>query len=148
MWAEIVKEMADFESAVLAGVDDSGYPYSIRCKPEPDAGEQVLRMRLPDSARLQSGPAALLYHRHDESLWNLKSFISRGTLERDPRGWLFRPQQFTPGAGIGGPMGMVKFVQDGRRSTRQYLEKRRLSRPAIAWDSIHALWAEAHNKHS
>ena len=46
-------------------------------------------------------------------------------------------------------MAMVKFLLDGRRNTRRYLEKRNLSRPVIAWDTVHALWAEVHrNSHA
>ncbi len=140
MWDELVKQLTDFDSAVLAGVDDSGYPFSFRCKLMPDA--PVLRVWVPDYARLQPGPAALLCHRHDEWLWNLKSFIVRGALEQGAQGWLLRPQQFTPGAGIGGLLGMVKFVRDGRRSAQQYLNKRGLARPRIEWDEIHAIWHE------
>ena len=62
--------------------------------------------------------------------------------EKDAQGWLFRPQQLIPGAGIGGLIGMLKFLRDGRRNARQYLDKRGLARPSIAWDQIHALWAE------
>jgi len=69
----------------------------------------------------------------------------KGLLEQDDRGdWLFYPQKYIPGAGIGGLKAMAKFVQDGRRSTKRYLEKRDLSRPTIAWDTIHAIWADVH----
>jgi hypothetical protein len=142
MWDELVNLMADFGSAVLAGPDASGYPFSLRCQPEPDAAAHVLRVRVPAYANIRPGPAGLLCHKHDEALWKLKSFIVRGSLEQDAQGWLFRPQQLIPGAGIGGLIGMLKFLRDGRRNARQYLDKRGLARPSIAWDEIHALWAE------
>ena len=142
MWDELVKQLGDFASAVLTGADASGYPFSIRCRPEPDAVAQALRVRVPEYANIQAGPAGLLCHKHDEALWNLKSFVVRGSLEQDAQGWLFRPQQFIPGAGIGGLIGMVKFLKDGRRCARQYLDKRGLARPSIEWDQIHAVWAE------
>ena len=100
MWNELVKHLADYTSAVLTGRDATGYPFSIRCKPEPDTGAQVLRVIVPEYADLRPGSAGLLCHKHDEQLWNLNSFIVRGSLERDTLGWLFRPQQFIPGAGI------------------------------------------------
>lgn len=144
MWAEIIKEMADFSTAVLTSVDASGYPFSIRCEPNQDSGDQVLRLQIPEHIQFQSGPAGLLFHKHDESLWNLKSFMLRGLLEQDAQGWFFRPLMYTPGAGIGGLPAMVKFVQNGRRCTKLFLEKRHLPRPVIDWDTVHALWAEIH----
>ena len=142
MWPELVKELADFSSAVVTGIDGSGYPISIRCKPEPDADAQVLRVQIPEYAQIQPGPASLLCHKHDERLWNLKSFTVCGSLEQNARGWSFRPQKFIPGAGIGGMWAMVKFVQSGRRSTQQYLDKRHLVRPKIEWDTLHAIWED------
>jgi len=146
MWTKIVKDMAGFSTVVLTSVDASGYPLSIRCKTNPDPIAQVLRLQIPESVQFKPGPAGLLCHKHDESLWNLKSLMLRGLLEQDAKGWFFRPLKYTPGAGIGGLPAMVKFVQNGRRSTKQYLEKRHLPRPVIAWDTIHEMWAEIHSK--
>jgi len=146
MWTEIVKEMAGFSTAVLTSVDASGYPFSIRCKTNPDSVAQVLRVQMPESVQFRPGPAGLLCHQHDESLWNLKSMTLRGLLEQDDQGWFFRPLKYTPGAGIGGLPAMVKFVLEGRRSTKHFLNKRHLPRPVIAWDTIHAIWAEIHGK--
>lgn len=142
MWGELCKYLPTYPNAVVTGIDGSGYPFSVRCRPELDAGARVLRVVLPAYASIQPGSAGLLCHMHDEQLWNLRSFIVRGSLEQDSQGWLFRPRQFIPGAGIGGIIGMVKFLQDGRRTAQQYLNKRGLARPKIAWDDIHAIWAE------
>jgi hypothetical protein len=143
VWNDLVKHLAAFSSAVLTGVDAAGYPFSLRCQPVPDAEAQVLRVTVPAYANLQPGPAGLLCHQHDAWLWQLKSFLVRGALVRDAQGWVFRPEQLTPGAGIGGLLGMVNFVQRGRRTAQQYLTKRQLARPRIAWDQIQALWAES-----
>ena len=59
MWDELVGLLADFGSAVLTGVDASGYPFSLRCQPEPDGVAQVLRVRVPQYANIQPGPAGL-----------------------------------------------------------------------------------------
>ncbi len=142
MWDDMVRHMVGFSSAVLTGVDTSGYPFSMRCKPEIDASRKVLRVQVPEYADIRPGPTGLLCHKHDEELWNLKSFIVRGTLESGSRGWLFHPQKFTPGAGIGGLLGMVKFLRSGRRTAQRYLDKHDLSRPNIPWDEIQALWEE------
>ena len=98
MWEDIAKHLKDFPSAVLTGVDTKGYPFSIRCRPELDADASVLHVQVPDYTNIQASSAGLLCHKHDEYLWNLRSFIVRGSLGRDAQGWIFRPQQFTPGA--------------------------------------------------
>ena len=144
MWDNLLKLLAGFSSGVLTGVDASGYPYSMRCRPEPDAAAQGLRLKVPDYAGIQPGPAGLLCHQHDELLWNLKSFVVRGSLERDAQGWLFRPRQLIPGAGMGGLMGFLNFVRTARRTTKQYLANRRLARPGIPWARIKEIWAEIH----
>lgn len=143
MWDDIVRHLPDFESAVLTALDAEGYPYSVRCRPRINPDERILRIRLTVDAPLRAGPAGLLCHRHDENLWNLKSFLVRGTLSRDAQGLSFHPQRFIPAAGIGGPMGMVRFVTGSRRSARRYLEKRGLPRPRIPWKEINAIKAQA-----
>jgi hypothetical protein len=132
VWDEIVTHLPSFESAVLSGLDGEGYPYSVRCQPYTDLVRQVLRMRLPAHIPVQPGPASLLCHMHDENMWNLKSFLVRGELSRDARGWSLRPQRFVPGAGIGGPMGMVRFLTSSRRNATSYLKKRELPRPRVS----------------
>lgn len=142
MWDEIVEHLRGFPTAVLTGVDATGYPVSLRCAPGPDASARTLRIRLPESAGMEVGPACLLCHRHDEQLWNLKSFLLRGELLRDEEDWVFRPDRFVPGAGIGGLVALLRFVRDGRRRTRRYLRERGLARPAVPWDRIQAMWQE------
>jgi hypothetical protein len=79
MWGEIIEHLADFPSAVLTGVDAEGYPFSIRCRPEPDGDTQVMWIRLPaNNTPIQPGPASLLYHKHDENLWNQKASLYVG----------------------------------------------------------------------
>jgi hypothetical protein len=123
-----------FSSPILTGLDGDGYPFSIRCAPEVDEAQQVLRVSLPGWARIRQGPASLLCHGHNHLLWDLRSFMVRGTLE--PTGgeiWLFRPSRFVPGIGTGGLAGMVRFALAKRRAARRYLERRGLPRPRVDW---------------
>jgi hypothetical protein len=133
VWDEIVTHLPSFESAVLTGMDGEGYPYSVRCQPYTDPVRQVLRMRLPAGIPVQPGPSSLLCHMHDDNMWNLKSFLAPGELSRDARGWSLRPQRFVPGAGIRGPMGMVRFLTSSRRNATRYLKKRELFRTRVPW---------------
>jgi hypothetical protein len=143
VWDEIASHLPSFESAVLTGRDAVGYPYSVRCRPRIDPTARTLRVQLPAAIPLRPGSASLLCHRHDENMWNLKSFLVRGTLTREDPGWSFHPRKFVPGAGIGGPMGMVRFVIGSRRNARRYLEKRGLPRPRVPWGEINAIKAQA-----
>lgn len=133
MWDQINRYLPEFDTAVLTGFDTSGRPFSLRCQPLID-DDRVVRLQLPAYIELLPGPANLLCHRHDERLWNLKSFALRGLLERDDGGWLLRPEVFIPGAGIGGLMSYVRFLRSGRRTTRRYLKTRNLDRPRVPWD--------------
>jgi hypothetical protein len=128
---------------VLTGIDAEGYPYSVRNRPHMDPFESILLMRLPAGIPIRPGPASLLCHSHDEYLWNLKSFLVRGALAREDGTWIFRPGRFISGAGIGGPMGMVRFVTGSRMNARRYLQKRGLPRPRIPWDEVNAIKAQA-----
>jgi hypothetical protein len=143
MWADIVKHLATFDSAVLTAQDAQGYPFSVRCRPQVDSGQQLLRLSLAAGLPIQAGPAGLLCHYHDEQLWNLRSFVVRGQLEREGEGWLFRPVQFIPGAGIGGFIGQMRFALKASRTANAYLQKRGLARPSIPWDEVKALHEQA-----
>jgi hypothetical protein len=136
MWPQITQYLPQFPSAVLSGLDQTGYPFSLRCQPVPDSASQVLRVQLPSGITLQAGAACLLWHTHDERLWNLKSFVVRGVLEHEANGWVLRPLQFVPGIGIGGWRSYVNFVLHGRAATRAYFAKRGLARPRVHWDEL------------
>ncbi len=136
MWDEITKGLAQFPDAVLTVVDADGYPLSIRCHPQADAATQVLRVPTARGLDLRPGPASLLCHSHDENLWKLKAFLVRGRIEPSDDSWVFHPQKFIPGGGMGSPLGDVRTVVGARLTAKRYLTKRGLARPAIPWDRI------------
>jgi len=141
MWDDIVKHLGDFPNAVLTVVGDAGYPFSVRCTPEPDISNQVLRLKLPSYSSIQFGPASLLCHKHDELMWNLKSFLITGSLERDDTDWKLVPKRFIPGIGIGNFfLALINMIRDGRRTTKRYLERRGIPRPKIPWNEIQDLY--------
>ena len=141
MWDDIVKYLGDFPTAVLTVVDDAGYPFSVRCTPEPDLSNQVLRIKLPSHSSIQFGSASLLCHEHDELMWNLKSFMITGSLESDDEGWKFVPRRFIPGIGIGNFfLGLIKMIRDGRKTTKRYLDKRGIPRLKIPWNELQDLY--------
>ena len=142
MWDDVVNNLAEYRSAVLTGVDTSGYPFSVRCNPEPDASAQVLRVQLANGVGIQPGPAGLLCHKHDELLFNMKSFVVRGTLEGDEQGWILHNLRFIPGISAK-PLDLLKMVRSGRRTTNRYLKRRGLSRPKIPWDEVRSLYKKA-----
>jgi len=142
MWSEIKKHHEEFRSAVLTGLDQDGFPFSLRVVPAFDEASQGIALELPAGLDIQPGPACLLFHKHNQNLWNLKSFVLRGVLEQDPSGWRLRPQQFIPGMGIGGVASYYRLLKSGRRAARQYLLKRGLPRPTIPWDEYLKMLAE------
>jgi hypothetical protein len=142
MWTQITRYLPEFDTAVLGGFGQDGRPFSLRGRVL-IADTNLLRLLIPADTPLVCGPACLTCHRHDERLWNLKSFAVRGMLERDEKGWLMHPEQFIPGAGIGGVLSYVRFLRDGRRTTKRYLQKRGLARPQVPWDEWSDMFKQA-----
>ena len=138
MWAEYTKILSTFESAVLTGFDSSGYPLSMRCHPQAVAHEQVLTVAIPATVDLQSGPACLLVHAHNEQLWDLRSYLVRGRLERQGESAQLLVEKLTPGAGMGGPLAVITLIRNARRTANNYLQKRNLPRPTVPWEKLAA----------
>lgn len=133
-WERLMTQLARYDSAVLNGLDVDGYPYSVRCHPQPDAATRTLL--LADArAPLHEGMASLLCHWHDERLWRQRSFVVRGQIAREGDGWRFTPAQVIPGISEK-PLDLMRFFLHARGVAAAYLAKRRLPRPAIPWDEI------------
>jgi hypothetical protein len=143
MWDEITRCLPEYPSAVLTAPDEDGYPFSLRCHPVPDAASHALRVRVPPQVPVQPGPANLLCHKHDEWLWHQRSFLVRGTLERNGGDWLLHPRGYLPGVGYGGPLGVVRFVLSARGAARRYLAARHLPRPPVPWNELAELKHQA-----
>ncbi len=143
MWKQLTRHLKTFSSAVITGVDMEGYPFSARCIPRIDLERRALWVDFPPAAPVQPGLADLLCHAHDEKLWNLRSFLVQGRLEKNEDGWLFTPLRFVPGEGLNGKLSLLVTLFHARRNTRRYLVKHRLPRPKIPWKDINRLRAEA-----
>ena len=143
MWAEIRQYLRLYPSAVLSGRDSTGRPFSLRCEPELDDAARVLRIASPRGVELVHGPASILCHSHNLFLWNLHSFLVRGTIELADGTWLLRPVRFVPGIGVGGLPGMIRFATSKRRTAKHYLDRRGLTRPKIPWAELRAIQVEA-----
>lgn len=141
IWEQLVRELGQYPSVVLTGIGEDGYPYSVRLRPVMDAGRQVLRVKFPDTAAIQPGPASLLVHSYDDNTWNQTSVMVRDTLERTDEGWILKPIQLIPGFGRS-PMAMMRLLRNSQRAAADYLAKRNLPRPQVDWDDVKALWAE------
>jgi hypothetical protein len=137
-----MRHLPDFSSAVLTGIDEAGYPFSVRCEPEPIVENKVIGVQIPEDEAIQAGPASLLFHKHDEQMWNIKSFLVRGNIKMENQGWMFHPERYTSGLGIGGLISMIQLVRTGRRTAKHYLKKRSLTCPEVRWDEIRALYTE------
>lgn len=131
-----------FPSAVLTVPDPSGYPYSLRCQTR-ENGHGAICLALPEWVDFAPAPASLLCHRHDERLWNLRSFVLRGSLERDAKGWLLKPREFVPGMGVDGILGWLRFIRDARLRTIRYLRRHNQAWPSVDWKEIEELLTQA-----
>lgn len=141
MWPDVARESAKFASGVLSGLGPNGTPVSVRCRPLVDAPRRLLVIE--DPYPVSPGPASLLYHRHDERLWKLRSCLITGELTVEADLWILRPARFVPGMGVGGPLSYLRLLVNGRRTASRYLEARNLARPQPAWDEVMALLGRA-----
>jgi hypothetical protein len=121
--------------------DEEGRPLSLRCLAEVN-GDDSLTLSAAEGILLQPGPACLLFHFHDDRLWNLKSFVLRGQLDNVTQEWIFRLERFIAGMGIGGLRSFWRLLVNGRRRTARYLKKRDLDRPRIPWDEFRQMFKD------
>jgi hypothetical protein len=133
--ARTAAELAHFGSAVLTWIDSDGGPASRRVRPTVVADGRVL---VPEDAPLHAGPASLLCHSHDDRLWSQRSFVTVGSLERADGQWVFTCERFIAGSSTH-PVRVLRMFRDARATTRRYLARRGVSRPAVAWDAFAAL---------
>lgn len=140
-WNQLLAHLGRYESAVLNGLDTEGYPYSVRCHPQPDGATRTLSL-VDVVAPLRDGPASLLCHWHDERLWKQRSFMARGQIARDGAGWRFTPTQLIPGIDDS-PLALGLFFIHARGVAARYLAKRRLARPVIPWADVIRIKHEA-----
>jgi hypothetical protein len=85
-----------------------------------------------------SAAASLLCHRHDEKVWSQRSFVAAGDVTADGDSAVFTAQRFIPG-GSPDPRVALRMLRTARSTTRRYLDKRGLPRPAVDWDAFKAL---------
>jgi hypothetical protein len=135
-WDAVLAALGEFEMLVLTGRDAAGFPVSLRCRPEPDHATRILRVRPPAWFDAQAGPASLMGHSHDAQLWNLRSFLARGTLQPGVDGLVFRPVSWT--GTPRGVRGTLRTLLGTRRAAAGYLRRRGLPRPTVPWDTIKA----------
>ncbi len=143
MWNEIVKHLGKFPSAVLTGIDADGYPFSLRCTPQLDDSRKVLLIARSGAALIQTGPAGLLCHSHNDQLWEIKSIQILGRLEQAGQNWVLHPERFIPGGGIQGQISQMQILWKARSDAKKYLQKRGLPWPKVRWEGFQATKAEA-----
>lgn len=136
---ETAGRVVDFATAVVTFIDEGGYPFSLRCRVEPEGEEGLIRLQLPPAIPVVPGPAGLLCHSHDEEMWNQQSFTARGAIHREGDAWVFSPESHTEGLGQGGLPRMIELMLTGRRRADLYLKARGLPRPEVPWKDLQAI---------
>lgn len=142
MWGDFARLAPAFGSAVLTTIDAEGYPASTRVQFALDTDQERVRLEAGIGTPLRAGKAALLFHSFNDKLWDLRSYMLRGTLTQADGGWLFAPEQYTPGMSQD-PRAFFTFVRTARRKAAAYLKKRNLPRPKIPWDDINRIKKQA-----
>jgi len=145
-WRAIARELRRYDSAVITARGLDGYPVSVRCVPEADERSGTFAVSIPDTLGIESSPAWLLCHFHDERFWSLRSFGARGLLEHTDGAWRFRPTSFV--AGMGGVAAWIQLFIGGRRRAKQYLAARGLKPPPVPWERITAIKREVQEQHA
>lgn len=144
---DVVAHLAEFPGnagdPVLSFVDDDGFPVNVRCAVAWAGG---LRFRLtisPDVLpRIRDGArACLLWHRHDEVLFELASIILRGSLGRDDGPYLDVDR--TPIISGIGEADWVEALRVFAENHANYLRKYELAEPDVNWPLLEKLAAEA-----
>ncbi len=123
-----------YPSGVLAVVEDSGYPFSVRCVVEfDDARELILFPTPPPDMVGRQGLACLLFHRHDADLGGQHELLIKGELREEAGILTLHPENFLTGSGrqdtdrmpvAGSPLDIIRYMLLGRRKVREYLAKR------------------------
>ncbi|REE95042.1 pyridoxamine 5'-phosphate oxidase family protein [Thermomonospora umbrina] len=137
MGDQIRDALGRYPTAVLAGRDDSGHPWSARATVAEDSGAGDLRVEPVAEAPGLLGPANLLWHRHNGESGDMLSLLVVGTADESDEGYRFRPER-VPGAlpSGHGEDSYQAWIDDGRRRSRRYLAQRGLAAPEIDWDAL------------
>lgn len=137
MWNKAAKDLSEYAEAVVNLMDADGFPLSVRqVAPRFDPEQGTMPLLIPASLRPTAGPASLLAHFHNNQLWQLKAMLIRGRVEQRGDTWTFVGSEYKPRSVWG-------QFKDVKRAVEQYLSKRGLARPKIAYDVIHRLFREA-----
>lgn len=133
MWDKLKDQIGSFHSAVLTACDADGYPVSVRTPIRADDTRHELCVEVPAAVDMQPGPAALLFHEHNEQLWDLQMVVIRGALSETGGEWAFCPQPLAPEPNA------LRMILNSRKAAKAYLRKRGLARPSVPWDRLKAI---------
>jgi hypothetical protein len=147
MWNEqLAAQATAYTSAVLTALEPSGYPASVRCVPLFDAARQVITIPVPPPGVVGwSGPAALLFHRHSDTLEDQHELMIKGDLLTEDGVLTLRPADFLTGTGspktdrmphAGAPLDLIQFMLLGQRKAREYLAKRGKPWPPVPFKDL------------
>jgi len=146
-YEQLARAVTRFRSLRLTVIEGSGYPASTLLTATPDPERRALRLQVPQWLDATAGPASVMSHRHDEHVWRLAGFLSRGALRRDDDGgWLFTPRTFMT-LGASSPRDTVRFLRNTRRAARTHLARMSAPPPPIQWDKISAAKKDARTQH-
>ncbi len=145
-WAEAPRRLPDYADGVLGTAVDGALPDLRRVRVVADGPSRLLRLAPADGEALPASAhgvkGSLLFHGHDEQLSALRQFAVIGTVVGDQaEGWALRAERFVPGSVPETPLQMARTLPRLRRTAKDYLAERGLSRPVVDWDAFEQLKA-------
>ncbi|GAA4238921.1 hypothetical protein GCM10022254_56890 [Actinomadura meridiana] len=124
-----------YPTAVFAARDRHGAPCSTRATVSwTDAGTLRLRPARPFAGT--SGPADLLWHRHDGHAGDLASLLVTGEAAEIRGEWMLTPARVPRPAGHREPPSYQEWLEDGQTRSQAYLSERGITPPNIDWDAL------------
>jgi hypothetical protein len=135
MAAQINDALERYPTAVFAGLDETGHPYSVRAEVAQSGDDLLVHPAQPFQGT--AGPASLLWHRHNGSSGDMTSLLVLGSATNTGSSWRFTPDRL-PSALTGGHdiSSYEEWIADGKRRTARYLDKHGITAPKIDWDQL------------
>ena len=145
-WETLTEHLPSFgagrDTPVLSTVDSTGWPVSARCRAHQE-GERFL-LWLPVGMPVLSGPAMLLWHRHDENFAHPTALSVAGEVRLDSRPAVFRVDHLVAAVNLRPGFSPEAF---GRmeRAAMEYLRLHGLTQPDFRWSDFDDIVREIEN---
>jgi hypothetical protein len=141
VWTQLDEHLPSFgagrHTPVLSTVDSTGWPVSVRCRALQDreGAQRRFLLWLPAQIPAASGPAMLLWHRHDQNFANTAALSIAGVARLDEVPAVFVVNRLTAAVNLKRNFSPQAFVRMERRAM-EYLRVHGLKQPDFRWSDF------------